>query len=78
MSFSINKDAPIHQRGYLKQNIKLKKDFKDNWGRFLDNHFDPNLHQKSFNAAMSVPNDSYKYSSAGLSHKFLRFSVLQK
>jgi hypothetical protein len=67
----------MDQHQFKKPKIMLKKDIRDNWGRFLDNHYDPNIHTKPFNAAMSVPQDSYIYSSAGLSHKFLRNNVLQ-
>lgn len=77
MSFKVNSDESLRLRGLKKKEIKLRKDFKDNWGRFLDNHYDPQLHGKPFNAAMSVQKDSYKYSSAGLSHKFMRFTILQ-
>ena len=77
MSYTVNRDAPIHERSLRKKDIKLKKDFRENWGRFLDNHYDPNLHNRPFNAAMNAPKDTYKYSSAGLSHKFIQSAVLQ-
>lgn len=74
----INPEAPIYERMLKKTEIKLRKDIKDNWGRFLDNHFDPNMHGQPFNPAMTAPKDSYKYSSAGLSHKFVNPRILQK
>ena len=72
----MQKDGRIN-RSLKKKEIVLRKDFKDNWGRFLDNHFDPSVHNKPFNAAMHTPQDSYVYSSAGLSHKFIKSTVLQ-
>ena len=78
MSFIKTPNNPIYKRSLKKQqNIKLKKDIKANWGRFLDNHYDPNIHVRPFNAAMNVSKDSYKYSSAGLSHKFMHSNILQ-
>jgi len=65
------------ERSYMKTNTSLKKDLKQNWGRFLDNHYDPDIHQKPFNAAMNYSKDTYKYSSAGLSHKFINPHILQ-
>lgn len=77
MNKSTNNIKPIQTRGLKKVGIHLRKDYKDNWGRFLDNHYDPGIHTKPFNAAMYAPKDSYKYSSAGLSHKFVQSSILQ-
>lgn len=68
---------PIYQRVLRKQQITLKKDIRNNWGRFLDNHYDPKIHNRPFNVCMNAPKDSYKYSTAGLSHKFLNPKVLQ-
>ena len=68
---------PIYKRVLRKQQITLKKDIKQNWGRFLDNHYDPNIHTKPFGVSMKAFPDSYRYSSAGLSHKFLNPKVLQ-
>jgi len=77
MSYSVDPQNPIYKRTLRATKIKLKKDIKDNWGRFLDNHFDPDIHNKPFNAAMNAPRDMYKYSTAGLSHKFLSTKILQ-
>ena len=77
MSYVGDLQNPIYKRQLKKTSVKLKKDIKANWGRFLDNHYDPNLHLKPFNAAMNFKGDSYKYSSAGLSHKFINSGVLQ-
>lgn len=78
MSFIKTTNNPVYNRSLKKQtNIKLKKDIKANWGRFLDNHYDPNIHMRPFNAAMNASKDSYLYSSAGLSHKFMHSNILQ-
>jgi hypothetical protein len=75
----IDKDIgkPVHARGFKKQNIMLKKDIRQNWGRFLDNHYDPIMHNRPFGVSMNAPKDSYRYSTAGLSHKFFNPRVLQ-
>lgn len=72
-----NPDAPIHERSLIKTKVTLKKDMKDNWGRFLDYHYDPNIHNRPFISTKHVPKDSYHFSTAGLSHKFLTTKVLQ-
>ena len=51
---------PIYKRHLKKATIKLKRDIKDNWGRFLDNHYDPDLHTKPFHAAINFKGDAYK------------------
>jgi hypothetical protein len=35
------------------------------------------VHGRPFNVSMNVPKDSYKYSTAGLSHKFINPKILQ-
>lgn len=52
MSISANTEVPLYKRSIRKKNIKLKKDLRENWGRFLDNHYDPKLHHLPFKAAM--------------------------
>ncbi|CAI2379497.1 unnamed protein product [Moneuplotes crassus] len=77
MSLRKSNATAVRGRGAKKREIRLRKNFKANWGRFLDNHYDPNIHNKPFSASMHASKDSYTYSSAGLSHKFVRSSVLQ-
>ena len=33
----------------------LKRHYPEMWGRFLDNHYDPQIHQKPFVIAMKTP-----------------------
>ena len=48
----------------------LAKERRENWGRFLDNHFDPEMHKKTFFVARKAPDSVYKFNGVGLSHTF--------
>lgn len=69
---------PIYARKLKKVEIQLKKDHKTNWGRFLDGHYDPQMHRKPFGVAMKAPNSHYKYSQSGLSHHYKTIKILEK
>ena len=73
-----NVNMPIYARKLKKQEIVLKRDNRTNWGRFLDNHYDPNVHTKTFTVAMKAPDASYKYSKSGLSHHYKTIKILEK
>ena len=69
---------PIYARKLQKSEIILKRDQKTNWGRFLDNHYNPSLHGKAFTIAMKAPDSHYKYSLSGLSHNYKMKNILEK
>jgi hypothetical protein len=37
------------------QRPNLKRHYPEEWGRFLDNHYDPQTHHKPFVIAMKAP-----------------------
>lgn len=69
---------PIYARKLDKKEIVLKKAQKTNWGRFLDNHYNPDLHHKPFGVSMRGPDKHYKYSQSGLSHNYKTIRILEK
>ena len=73
-----NFSVPIYARKLKKTEIKLKKDERSNWGRFLDNHYNENLHQKPFGISTKAPESHYKYSQSGLSHHYRTIKILEK
>lgn len=73
-----HKQARIWQRPLKKKDIVLKKNDKTNWGRFLDNHYNPNIHQKPFGVSKKVPDNHYMHSKAGLSHNYKTIQILEK
>jgi len=73
-----NLSVPIYARKLNKQEIILKRDQKSNWGRFLDNHYNQDLHTKSFGVSMNGPKHHYKYSKSGLSHNYKTVKILEK
>lgn len=70
--------VPVWARKIKKSDIILKKNDKSNWGRFLDNHFNPSIHNKPFGVSMKTPNTYYKYSQSGLSHNYKTGKILEK
>ena len=40
---------------YNKIKPDLKRHYPEMWGRFLDNHYDPQIHGKPFVVAMKTP-----------------------
>ena len=74
----VNLSIPIYARKLKKVDIKLKKDERSNWGRFLDNHYNENLHQKPFGISTKAPESHYKYSQSGLSHHYRTIKILEK
>jgi hypothetical protein len=81
--FNVERDnprqnIPIYARKLKKEEIHLKKDKKNNWGRFLDNHYDPHMHNKAFGVSMKAKDAHYKYSQSGLSHNYRTNKVLEK
>jgi hypothetical protein len=71
-------NVPIYARKLKKEEIHLKKDKKNNWGRFLDNHYDPHMHNKAFGVSMKARDAHYKYSQSGLSHNYKTNKILEK
>ena len=69
---------PIYARKLQKSEIILKRDQKTNWGRFLDNHYNQELHGKAFTIATKAPDPHYKYSMSGLSHNYKMKNILEK
>jgi hypothetical protein len=45
----------LHKTNYNKKNPDLRRHYVDEWGRFLDNHYDPDIHKKPFTIAMKAP-----------------------
>lgn len=45
----------INKTDYNRKKPDLKRHYNQEWGRFLDNHYDPNIHQKPFTIAMKAP-----------------------
>jgi len=45
----------IDKTDYNKKKPDLKRHYVDEWGRFLDNHYDPDMHRKPFTIAMKAP-----------------------
>lgn len=45
----------ITKTDYKKKYPDLKRHYVDEWGRFLDNHYDPDTHVKPFTIAMKAP-----------------------
>jgi len=45
----------IFKTDYRKKNPDLKRHYPDNWGRFLYNHYDADIHKKPFTIAMKAP-----------------------
>ena len=45
----------IGKTNYKKQRPNLKRHYPEEWGRFLDNHYDPQTHQRPFTIAMKAP-----------------------
>lgn len=45
----------IDKTSYNKIRPDLKRHYPENWGRFLDNHYDPQHHHKPFTVAMKAP-----------------------
>ncbi len=33
----------------------MRRHYPEEWGRFLDNHYDPDMHKKPFTIAMKAP-----------------------
>ena len=56
----------------------LKKEKKENWGRFLDNHYHDDVHSRPFVFQKKVPDGVYKYSHSGLSHLYPKKNILEK
>ena len=50
----------LHKTNYRKIKPNLKRYYPEEWGRFLDNHYDPDIHKKPFTIAMKAP-DLYIY-----------------
>lgn len=40
---------------YNKYRPDLKRHYPEEWGRFLQNHYDPEVHKKPFTVAMKAP-----------------------
>ena len=38
-----------------RQRPDLRRHYVEEWGRFLDNHYDPDIHTKTFTVAMKTP-----------------------
>ena len=45
----------INKTDYNKRRPDLKRHYVEEWGRFLDNHYDPDMHLKPFNVVMKAP-----------------------
>lgn len=45
----------INKTDYDKRKPNLKRHHVEEWGRFLDNHWDPDMHLKPFAVAMKAP-----------------------
>lgn len=45
----------IQKTDYKKKKADLKRHYPENWGRFLDNHYDPQTHQKPFVICTKTP-----------------------
>lgn len=45
----------IKKTDYTKKKPDLKRHYVDEWGRFLSNHYDPELHTKTFTVSMKAP-----------------------
>lgn len=45
----------IAKTDYLKKRPNLRRHYPEEWGRFLDNHYDPDIHKKPFTIAMKAP-----------------------
>lgn len=45
----------IYKTDYKTKKPDLKRHYVDEWGRFLDNHYDPEIHKKTFYVAMKSP-----------------------
>lgn len=74
----VNLNVPIYARKLKKADIHLRREERNNWGRFLDNHYNEKLHAKPFGVAMKAPDTSYKYSKSGLSHHYKTIKILEK
>lgn len=73
-----NLSVPIYARKLKKNEIQLRRDNRNNWGRFLDNHYNPGLHNKPFGVSTRTPNAHYKASQSGLSHHYKTIKILEK
>ena len=67
----IVRDSPAKMYG-------LRKEKRENWGRFLDNHFDDEVHRVPFVYQKNIPGGLYKHSASGLSHFYLKKNILEK
>ena len=45
----------IQKTSYKKMRPDLRRHNVDEWGRFLDNHYDPDVHEKPFCVGMKAP-----------------------
>ena len=45
----------IAKTNYNKNKPNLRRHYPEEWGRFLDNHYDPDAHKKPFVIAMKAP-----------------------
>lgn len=45
----------VSKTNYKKIKPDLKRHYPEMWGRFLDNHYDPQHHQRPFVVAMKTP-----------------------
>ena len=45
----------IQKTDYKTKKADLKRHYVESWGRFLDNHYDPTMHQKTFTIQKKAP-----------------------
>jgi len=45
----------LQKTSYQKVKPNLRRHYPEEWGRFLDNHYDPDIHRKPFTIAMKAP-----------------------
>lgn len=50
-----NHQSILQKTNYGKVKPDLKRHYPEMWGRFLDNHYDPQMHRKPFVISMKAP-----------------------
>ncbi len=51
----VNHKSIVDKTDYQKKRPDLRRHYVEQWGRFLDNHYDPDAHKRPFCVAMKAP-----------------------